>query len=384
MTLLVHAHDPDEKKTKRYCQLNLKNGQMKKERIIEISGNPQLYLKVFRGKDMIRNVFFSKKGSAVENFFKDLIDREDTILYEGNVPLKNKALNLIRTVHTSQTIRRHVELPFQSIWFDMKPLAAISPASDFIFTNEALAFLDISDLKKIHQNFPQGRMILILVDSMHAKSRNMISAMPLIRKFPWDLVMSFNPEDCREFGFRDLRMKYYSVLTDTLASENTTSDLCFAGGAQPGDTRVPLIRTIYQTLKKKGIKEDFLITNWPDQHDGIRYEREYIPYRSILEMEKQSNCILEILKEGQHFQTVRYFEAVVYQKKLLTNNPNLSELPYYNSEFMKYFSEPSDIDPEWIRKQEPVHYDYDNQFSPEGIPDLIEEYLSENKQRGAR
>lgn len=95
---------------------------------------------------------------------------------------------------------------------------------------------------------------------------------------------------------------------------------------------------------------------------------------------KHSNCILEVLIEGMTGATLRYNEAVCYNKKLLTNNKNIVNLPFYDPRYMRVFDSPDDIDVEWVRKQVPIDYHYDGRFSPTHIIDEILE-LEEQRQR---
>ena len=78
-------------------------------------------------------------------------------------------------------------------------------------------------------------------------------------------------------------------------------------------------------------------------------------------------CVVDVrvlLQKGQQAQSIRYFEAIVYNKKLLTNNRHLEELPFYNSHFMRCFRDASEIDWNWVKKPEDIDYQYDGSFSP--------------------
>lgn len=64
-------------------------------------------------------------------------------------------------------------------------------------------------------------------------------------------------------------------------------------------------------------------------------------------------------------------EAVCYNKKLLTNNSQTTEYPYYNSEYMKCFKKVEDIDIEWLTDLKPVNYNYKGDFSPIKLIDYL-------------
>ena len=80
---------------------------------------------------------------------------------------------------------------------------------------------------------------------------------------------------------------------------------------------------------------------------------------------------MEILQKNQHGATLRYFEAVCYNKKLLTNNKDIIYYPFYNSKWMKVFTNISEIDIEWLRTNENIDYKYSGEFSPKLLIDKI-------------
>ena len=135
----------------------------------------------------MKNIIFNKRGSAVKSFFRDLIESPDTLAIDVNVPCKNKLLDLIRMVHTSQTIRKKVNLPFQDIWFSMKEIRAFADeVSNFIFVSEALAFINIDVLKKI-QAFQKTRA---QQEGLGLGIQNTIERISLIYESGADLIFS--------------------------------------------------------------------------------------------------------------------------------------------------------------------------------------------------
>ena len=75
--------------------------------------------------------------------------------------------------------------------------------------------------------------------------------------------------------------------------------------------------------------------------------------------------------EKQYGPSLRYFEAVCYNKKLLTNNPCVVDLPYYDPRYIQVFNNPSDIDIDWLREDCTVDYGYKGDFSPNILIDRI-------------
>ena len=328
----------------------------------------------------IKNIIFNKFGSSAKYLFQDLIDREDTIDIDVNVPNSNKIVNFIRMVHTSQTIRRVVDIPGQSLWFDMRQLDKYAKNGvNFIFVNEALAFINMEVLNRMKKRYPASRFVLIMLDSMHANVRNLVTGRKLIKNFNWDLVLSFDSLDCQEFRFHPLEYKYFSTPKNMPENTKATRNLVYIGGAQPNDDRIDRLRNLHKYLQGSNISTRFVVTNMEDANDGIEYKKNSIPYDKYLEVLAQANVILEVLKPGQYDNTARYFEAIILNKKLLTNNPHYYRLPYYDPRWIRYFSKPEDISLKWLTEEDNVDYGYDGvSFSPNGIPDLIERYIGQS------
>ena len=66
----------------------------------------------------------------------------------------------------------------------------------------------------------------------------------------------------------------------------------------------------------------------------------------------------------------------MYNKKLLTNNPDLEELPYYDPRYMHFFQTAEDIDIEWLRRGDAVDYAYRGEFSAEQFLKNVSEVLN--------
>ncbi len=95
------------------------------------------------------------------------------------------------------------------------------------------------------------------------------------------------------------------------------------------------------------------------------------PYRNIIAEVKRSNCLLEVVREFQDDPSYRYYEAVCYNKKLLTNNKRIVNFPFYNPEYIHVFEKPEDIDWDWVKERIPIDYGYDGRFSPSHLFDEV-------------
>lgn len=326
----------------------------------------------------MKTILFVEQPGDIDTastLLNDLIVREDTYtVYVGAKP-KNRLKSILKKVHLSRKINKVVKLPFKEKWFDLNKLETmVKDDTVFLFPNFSLARdIPITVLRKIRKKWPNNRMVVVVLDSLHSHSQSNPYTIEKLKSFNWDLIMSFDEEDCKEFGFKFIGNCYYSVLSATTPLKRE-SDIVYVGRQHVGDIRTTLIEKIYNKIGKN-IKCDFTLVGGENVLNGIKHRTTPISYEDLLTKIRKSNCVLELLQEGQHQQTIRPFEAVVYNKKLLTNNPRIKEFEFYDPKYMRYFKDVDDIDEGWLKDSEPVNYHYNNEFSPIHLLELIDTYL---------
>ncbi len=101
---------------------------------------------------------------------------------------------------------------------------------------------------------------------------------------------------------------------------------------------------------------------------------QYIQYDEVLKKVRACDCILEIVQDRQNGLTFRDYEAICYNKKLLTNNKAVLQMKEYNPEFIQYFQNIKDIDFSFVNKKIDVDYHYSGEYSPRNLIKKIELY----------
>lgn len=311
--------------------------------------------------------------------YRDLILKDDIDTYYLGKPIDNKLLSFLRRTHRSYKINNIVNLPGKGLW-DYKLLDKINEDTCVIFSTGALSYIGKSLLNKIKKK--SAKMVLLIVDSMHANSWHLRVVKSKIFDFNWDLILSYDYNDCDEFGFQYLGKNYYSVLNDVSRSNNE-SDLYYVGREKRNSNRNRNIIELQKNFVQNDIVCNFNLVDSilnkgkykDDKVKGLTVSFQELRYEKVISDVKASNCIFEIVQEGQAVQTIRYFEAVCYNKKLLTNNFNICKFPFYNNKYMKCFRTFEDIDLEWVRQKEDINYGYKNEFSPIKILDMINKHF---------
>ena len=242
--------------------------------------------------------------------------------------------------------------------------------------------LDLAVVDKLKKKDRNIRLVLYIVDPMVGfdtpEHREVIGNM--------DLVYSVNKGDCEKYGFCYYPLIYSREEGDKQKAEEALISVVYYLGS--GADRTDVLKKIYQICKAKNVKTDFhVLGNEKNQvEEGIIYHSVAVPYSDNVRFLLRSNCILEIMHKEFDNPTQRYSEAVVYNKKLLTNNDKISTFDFYKPEYMKIFRTVADIDVPFLKGEEKVDYGYEEEFSPRLlIQDIIMKWnTNERKPQEAR
>lgn len=315
-----------------------------------------------------------------EYMYRDLVREKRIIAYPLKKPCRSWILNFLRRVHQSYKINKFIHLPCQGIWYSSL-FKLLDADTCVIFDTGSLSMVSMKFLSKIRAR--GARMVLIAADSLHGSSQHIPKAISNILGFSWDAVFSYDRYDCEEYGFRYLEGTIYSVL-DQVKPAPGSCDLYYAGTNKAG--RNEFITQIHKGCVAADVRTDFHCIDYPGisrkpyegNGRGIHFWKRNIPYEDIIGHVLSSNCILEVVGKGQKAQTARYYEAVCYNKKLLTNNPGVKELSFYDPRYMRYFESVDDIDFAWVKEKVPIDYHYAGEFSPLHILDKLDKLFAES------
>lgn len=317
------------------------------------------------------------------DLFADLKGRDDVHLVVTHFkPVKTTIGKYLRKIHLSRNIADCITLPFKKKWYEKVHIRIEEDVQYyFIVFDMAIATVPVSYLKSITKR-SNVKSVLIMVNS--AGGAIIRHAQKEINKIKWDAIYTFDDEDAKKYSYRRLGNCYYSKHTEEELKHISTkgeSDLYYVGSLVPN--RKKLIISVYERLKNgKANVEYHLMKTGKERYEKFPYENEidyfttnrgFIPYKQVLASVLNTNTILEIVQATQSGPSLRYYEAVCYNKKLLTNNPHIINFPFYDNRYMKVFTKPEDIDVDWVKEEAPVDYHYNNEFSPINLLDKVKE-----------
>lgn len=283
---------------------------------------------------------------------------------------------IFRKVHLATMINQYIQLPFRGVWDNSLALSQIKFEREtqyhIVFINTSIVKYRINYLRNIKNRYSNIRYYLYMVDSVNTYKGKSIKAY-LSESSLFTCIYSFDPKDCEKYNFKLLLqpLTYFD-----LPKTNIKSDIYFLGRPKG---RLDLLVQLAEYCTDK-IHLDFKIISNDEKEKAFLMERgwlsDYVQYKDNLNYLNESNVILELVQENQTGNTLRYQEAIMYNKKLLTNNRNVINLPFYNPNYIHVFNDVCDIDLDWIKQREIVDYGYQHEFS---AIMLIEDILGNNR-----
>lgn len=226
---------------------------------------------------------------------------------------------------------------------------------------------DETVLHRLKVKHPEVRLVLYMVDPMTGfdseEHRRIMREM--------DSIYSINKADCEKYGFRYFPLVYSEDSSEAYGEGIAkATDLYYLGS---GSDRTEYLSKMYKACQKSGVKADFHVLGERQEKEGIVYHQEAVPYSENIRLLARANCILEIMHKDFDNPTQRYSEAVVYNKKLLTNNKRTADFDFYRPEYIWIFDKIEDIDWSFVQKEEEPDYGYQGEFSPIYLIRKIEE-----------
>lgn len=138
---------------------------------------------------------------------------------------------------------------------------------------------------------------------------------------------------------------YFDCYKDLLHNKEPKYDLFFIGSY---DSRVPKLISICEILHNKGYKLHIVLFchsgEEPKKYPFIKYYNTPFSYYENLQMVADSKCILDLHHDSLHTGlSFRTFEALGFDKKLITTNTIIKDYDFYESQNIFHLDENTDF-----------------------------------------
>lgn len=303
---------------------------------------------------------------------KELDNSEQTRLVTYPLDKKPYWVRLLFLIHNSEKIAKYINLPLKHLWYPLyfKNDFKVKRPICFLILSRSLP---LEYLKYLKKKYPDCKIVHLHRDFLDVgkQMRPDLHFNPI-----FDLEMTYDEGEAREYSIPHFD-EFESVI-DVKVEDEFESDVFFAGKAKD---RLPLLIKAYNQFAAAGLKVFFYLTNVPKEYrierPGIVYADSFMPYTEMLYHSVNTRCMLEITQNNQQGYTSRFLEAVIYGKKMITNNSYIKKSKFYHNNRMLVSEDMEDIDVNFITEGTGfVDYNYNNEFSPFNMVDRVEEELS--------
>lgn len=289
-----------------------------------------------------------------------------------NVPLAHLPLWLryLYNVHVHQHTNKYFKLPFKSLWY---PLIFQDRFDD----NKPVCFVilerwPIDYLQYLKKKYPESRFIALYRD-LRKITEEIYPDHPDNPIF--DFQMTIDEKEASKFGYIHFD-EFESKIDVPISNEYPESDVFFAGKAKD---RLPRLLRAYDIMTKAGLKVTYYLTGVPQENrvplDNVTYADRPMSYSEMLYHTVNTRCVLEINQAQAVGYTSRFLEAVMFNKRLVTDNIAVRKSKFYSKDNIQVISEIDDISVDFINGSNEVNYNYNNEFSPLYLLERIDKEL---------
>lgn len=309
---------------------------------------------------------------TLSTIFSDVELQSNMQLVNEKYKFNNSLEKLICRIHRSGRINSVINLPGKQIWEKKSTLLTMdyNPENEYyiVFLEAAAIQYTIHELSML-QSKQNVHLCLLLFNPLKDVLR-LKKFSNLYHNFEFEKVYAiFDEDDIQQRGMHRINAIYSKH--DLVCDSKKLSDCFFVGLAKD---RQNMLEKLYKKCCQGGANCDFTIVNPTVESDsGITYTSGFMDYDDYLQHLSNTNCIIEIVQGIQKGMTLRTFEAIVYGKRLLTNNKYIMENPFYDARYMKYFENIDDIDVDFITSVEKADYGYHDEFSPKHLLEQVKE-----------
>jgi hypothetical protein len=154
-------------------------------------------------------------------------------------------------------------------------------------------------------------------------------SMPTDQLATFDKVYTFDSADAREYRLR----KLFNYIYEERADSRTTSDFK-AFVVMGGRHRVDVLGRVARVFEQMGYTDTckFLVQSKPVPGASplLTFFRERMNIDETADYVRRSEILIDIVRPGHAGLSFRFFEALLYRKKMITNNASVAAYDFYD------------------------------------------------------
>lgn len=286
--------------------------------------------------------------------FSDFIANEDIYYIPTFRP--SGLLGTIQRLHLNPRINRLIPLPGKGLWGwhivnNIKKHADGSPLCILVLENWLRMESALGILPKLRKTFPTAKIVcfaqdlITRIDDMYTLQHTDTE----YAKEYSDLFITFDTNDASKYN-----LKYFptvfSAPSNIWDNSGNNCGMYFLGRDKG---RGKLLAELKERAVMNNLSCNFIILDDDGtasiRTEGLHYTSIPLTYRENLQNVAHCDCIVEMLQKNAASPTFRLWEAISFNKKLLTNNISIKSSPFYDERYISTFSSLEDIDWEFIK-----------------------------------
>lgn len=253
-----------------------------------------------------------------------LLDGPNIMPKDGNVTVDKIYVKQERVTKTLRKLHYHLPIPFKEWWYgewkyNIKKYDVII-LFDGVYGKEIFEYI-----KSKNKNC---RIILYYINKTKENARNH----PKVMEHSPCEIWSFDKSDCYKNTIHYNHYFYDAVIKKDNVQEKIFD--CFFCGVDKG--RLKQLIYLKGMLEICGYTNKFIVVKDKNKSYSEEHKKyltnENIDYEKITNYIQQSQCIVDIVKDGQTSITLRPMEAMYYSKKLITNNKDIVNYDFYHKD----------------------------------------------------
>lgn len=281
-------------------------------------------------------------------FFKGMASYSTTFVHkECNEVVLNSPADIIHNRFLRKLCRLHIsrkanvlfELPFKNIWnkYYLKLLSQFEKDIPVCFVFDAhFYWIANTNLFKCLKKYRPSIFFCLFFNDRFEMYNNLykrfLPVESLKRKF--DFIFTYNCVDATNLGLDLMPPVFYDF--PIMSSSNDSykkSDVFYIGKEK---NRLRKLLEIYDELSAVHLNCLFLILGVSKKErinrKGIVYLDRPLNYIDVLKYVQNTKCVIDIVQNGAMGITLRDYEALYYDKVLLTDNNYIVHTPFYNED----------------------------------------------------
>ena len=328
--------------------------------------------------DKYKLVIFGNEWDVYMTSYRDLIDNPQVVYIPTFRP--NGLRGLVQRIHLNPKLNHIVHMPGKAYWpsyilLDIKPDEQVC----FLITERwMLLESGLQLLPYIRQHYRNAKVVCFFQDIINTFI-DLYTLKPIDIegiKAQCDLAISYDRKDAEKH-----HTAYHPTIFSPLSiqSDNIKYDLYFLGRDKG---RMTMLMRLCQEAQRRGLRCKFDMIEIPQEkqiaQEGVFYPKGNIPYEDNLRNSAESRCIIEVLQHEASSPTLRTWEAIALNRKLLTNNSSIKDTDIYDPRYISVFHDETDVDWDFIASESPFQdaNPFLETIRPESLVRFIENELN--------